>query len=1036
MGNCLQQYRCAIGLFCNRCQATIKAKDVTAPKSILTCLGKCILYCLCSILLIISGDIEVNPGPQNDAANSLYMNCHSLKSVNRERNKLAMFKSLVYTNEFDFIILTETWLDASIHDAEILPQNYNIFRRDRHNHGGGVFLAVKQKFMTQNIDIPDSNSEILAVEVKQSNNRRMAFLVCYRPPDTSIEDFSLNFNNAVDLLSSKYKHLCIIGDFNFPNISWIDGSISSINIPQSHNLFCESITNYALYQKIEIKSNRAGNQLDLILTNRPDDYSQPMPYCNLEDNEYIFPTDHTILQFDIKINKMKNNKVSREVFNYKKANLQGIKDDINRADLTELVNSAESTDAAWNLWLSKLNFILNKNIPIINIKDSTAPSWIDHEVRHKQNRKHSAWKKARKTSTLAAWESYKRERNELKSLINNKYKQYLKSLHDDITDNPKRFWSFFRSKNRSKTLPAELKLDQSTATDAHDKAEMFNRFFHSVFAVDDNAVEPDIQDTINDDLSNVIFTPEKVKKVLNSLDISKAMGPDKVSPWVLKKCALELSESLSALFNRSMNRGEIPNQWLTANVIPIHKKGEKTSAKNYRPVSLLCIAGKVMERIIADSVMPILRDKIYPLQYGFMKGKSTTGQLLGYFDEIGGTLDEGGQTDIIYLDFAKAFDKVNHRLLLGKLKGFGINRNLLRWFNAYLSDRQQRVVVEGASSRWLPVLSGVPQGSILGPLLFNLYINDMPSDVSHSRLSLFADDAKCSRKITCHEDCELLQVDLTSLIRWSHRWKMQFNASKCQVLTVARKRIRQVFNYKIDDTELENVTSMRDLGVIIDSHLRFTEHIDHVINSANKKIGMIKRTMGYTSSKEALMTLYNTLVRSTLEYATSVWSPWSNKHITALERVQRHFSKYALGYPEIDYVQRMIELNLIPLSYRREILDLMLYFKAKLGLGSIQLLDHTRDAPQRNTRSSARGPQLQERTCKTETYKHSYFNRLATLWNQLPPEIRAAKSLYEFKAKVKSWYEDKMVLHFDVDNICTWHTCCSCETCRCTHLRA
>lgn len=610
------------------------------------------------------------------------------------------------------------------------------------------------------------------------------------------------------------------------------------------------------------------------------------------------------------------------------------------------------------------------------------------------------------------------------------------NLQGDLTENPKRFWSFFRNKSRSKSFPAEIKNGPICASSAVNKANMFNKYFHSVFVVDDKEDLPPTDSIIDENLRSVDFSKEKVETLLRHLDITKAKGPDNISPWVLKNCASELSESLSILFKKSMSSGEIPKEWLKANVIPIHKKGDKAEVANYRPVSLLCLAGKVMERIIADSMFPTLKEKIYDLQHGFIKGCSTTAQLIEYFQDIGENLDEGGQTDIIYLDFAKAFDTVSHRHLLAKLETFGINSNLLQWLKSYLSGRKQRVAVEGEHSEWLPVVSGVPQGSILGPILFILYINDLPRSVMNSKVALFADDAKCARTIKSEDDCILLQEDLTRIITWSKTWKMRFNATKCQVLTVSRKLHKIIFNYDIEGTHLEHVSSVKDLGITINSSLTWNNHIDTIINKTYRKVGMIKRTMGYQAPRAVLLSLYNTLIRSTIDYGSQVWSPWTAIQIKALESTQRKFTKYILSYPDLDYVQRLVELGLLPLSYRREIMDLTFYFKSKMGLGNSQLLTHVNTIENRGTRrASIRGNTLYPRKCKTETFKNSYTNRLVQIWNQLPLSAQNANSIPEFKAKIKEHYENKLVNEFDINNICTWYTYCSCESCRCRKLK-
>jgi hypothetical protein len=257
---------------------------------------------------------------------------------------------------------------------------------------------------------------------------------------------------------------------------------------------------------------------------------------------------------------------------------------------------------------------------------------------------------------------------------------------------------------------------------------------------------------------------------------------------LLKQCATQLAPSICCLINISLAAGSPPTEWLKANVVPIHKGGARDTVCNYRPVSLLSVVSKVAERCIFNRIFPHVEHQLHNSQHGFLPGKSTATQLLEFTHNIGNVTDSGGQVDVIYLDFAKAFDSVPHRLLIHKLKSYGFHGNLLRWLEGYLFHRKQRTVSGGTESDWLPVLSGVPQGSILGPLLFSLYINDMPTSILDSLILLYADDTKCYRTVHTLMDCYLLQRDLNLLLEWSTVWKLHFNPRKCKALSITNSR--------------------------------------------------------------------------------------------------------------------------------------------------------------------------------------------------------------------------------------------------------
>ena len=256
-------------------------------------------------------------------------------------------------------------------------------------------------------------------------------------------------------------------------------------------------------------------------------------------------------------------------------------------------------------------------------------------------------------------------------------------------------------------------------------------------------------------------------KQLEALDTSKAIGPDGIPTRILKDFARELAPSVTYLFNKSLLTGTVPAEWKLANIIPVFKKGDKSAPNNYRPISLLPVISKVLERCVYNKLILVLRDKITPKQFGFLAKRSTDAQLMSSFSDITNTIDAKQQVDMVFFDISKAFDSVPHRHLFLKLQTFGINGVLLKWFRNYLANRQQRVTLEGANSDWLPVGSGVPQGSILGPLQFIMYNNDLPNVISHgTEIAIFADDTKIYRTINTIRDCIILQNDINKIHQW------------------------------------------------------------------------------------------------------------------------------------------------------------------------------------------------------------------------------------------------------------------------------
>ena len=302
---------------------------------------------------------------------------------------------------------------------------------------------------------------------------------------------------------------------------------------------------------------------------------------------------------------------------------------------------------------------------------------------------------------------------------------------------------------------------------------MFNDYFYSVFtqAVTDQSLP--IENLSH--LSSISITEEDVYNALINLDTSKAMGPDGIPPIVLSKCASVLYRPFHYLFSLILKYGYLPRDWKIHKIIPVFKSGDLTQVKNYRPISLLCNISKVLERIIYNKLINHVSCQINPAQFGFMQNRSTTQQLLIF---LSNAFTVHYQMDAIYLDISKAFDTICHAHLLQKLSMYNISGNLWLWFKNYLTNRFQFVSINNSHSYLLPVISGVPQGSILGPLLFILYMNDLPDAIHWSRALLFADDTKCFKHIKSPDDEQSLQNDLHNLASWSVASHLSFNPSK------------------------------------------------------------------------------------------------------------------------------------------------------------------------------------------------------------------------------------------------------------------
>ena len=571
-----------------------------------------------------------------------------------------------------------------------------------------------------------------------------------------------------------------------------------------------------------------------------------------------------------------------------------------------------------------------------------------------------------------------------------------------------------------------------TAENPADIGNLLNRYFYSLFNHDDPNDEDSIpissedNSTLLETISDITLTEAEVCSVLRTINENKATRPDKIPAVLLKNSATNISPSLCDLFNKSLSSGLLPKEWKLSNICPIPKKSPHHEVSNYRPISLLSLVSKVFERCIYNRLADHFSGQLYKLQYGFQKDKSTTSQLLNVLHNIHKFLEKRCEVDTIYLDFAKAFNKVSHEHLLVKLHNFGIGGNLLRWFGDYLSGRYQRVTVMGITSEPLPALSGVHQGSILGPLLFLVYVNNLPKSTSNNTIvTMFADDTKCHRALQHPDDNKILQSDLDKITVWCHDWKMSLNQSKCGVVHFSRSQQPKPLQYTLLGKPIKPTCSQKYLGIITTSDLKWKKQILEMSSKANRMLGCVKRTASAIHDVSVRKALYMTMVRNQLAYCCQVWAPQSVNNISTIERVQRCATKFILSLPyntNMSYKERLVTIGIIPICYWHEYLDMVYLFKCIItnSDSNINIKKHVRE-----TRTSTQGVLLDVSKCKTAAFQNSYYIRAANVWNTLPCCIRNTnKTLVSFKASLKRHYKDLTSLVYNPEDPRTFKSVC------------
>ena len=928
------------------------------------------------------------------------------QSVLRKKPQL---ESLAEATQADVIIGCESWLDGSIQSNEVFPAGYTAYRRDRSsgNHGG-VFILVSSRYeSSQPAELepsPGSESEMVWVQVKIKGSRNLYICSLYLPPALQkpgcLQDFQVSLQKIPN-----GSHVWVGGDFNLPDIDWANYAVKPYAVQPTLSAELLSIISDSHLDQVVGFPTRiteyTANTLDLFFTNNSTLINTVKPMPGISDHESVF--------VESSLRPITNKKPPRKIFIYKKANFTSIKSSL-KSQLSEFQVESGKLDInnLWSKFKAILTTLMKEHIPVKQIRDSIFHRpWITPHVKNRRRKLQRLFKRAKHSPDRSPRERYLRAKSSLQKEERQNYWRYINSLIDPPEDgqpdrsNQKRFWSYIKMLRRDNTGVAPLKHQGKLHSLAKDKADILNQQYQSVFTEEDTHSIPTPSGTPFPSMDDITVDEAGVGKLLKNINPHKAAGPDEIPAKVLKECAEELAPFLTIIFTKSLAESNVPDDWRHANISAVFKKGDRNTAANYRPVSLTSLCCKIQEHIIASNIMRHLSKHsiLTDCQHGFRVRRSCETQLITLAHELASSLDKSVQTDMIILDFSKAFDKVPHKRLLGKIAFYGVRGSTLGWIKAFLSYRTQQVVVDGAKSAQVPVISGVPQGTVLGPLLFLLFINDLPDQLK-SKTRLFADDCIIYREIRSEKDCQILQADLNTLSAWELRWGMEFHPQKCNTISCSRSRNPIMFGYKLKGHTLEHVPSAKYLGVDISKDLSWNSHINRISKKANSMVGFLRRNLP-SASKATKTNAYFSLVRPHVEYCCSVWSPHTAEMTTKLEAVQRRAARYITNaYDKTTSVSAMLrELDWEPLESRRVKFQLTLLYKIINDL--VDIPSHPYLQPGSSRTRSQHSIKFRQFTVRTNVLKYSFFPRSIPVWNSLPASVAEAPSLASFRREIK-----------------------------------
>ena len=932
----------------------------------------------------------------------MYANIRSILS------KIDLVKTIISENKPDIITFTETWTNDSTSGGFLQLDGYSLIKRkDRkdttNGFGGGILTYAKSDLICHEMDLPllDKFNQATGITVGD-NHSNVNVVTIYRPHKLYNGD-NLEENNErlIGILSNAPNPTIFVGDFNYPKINWEN---QTTNDRKSDN-FLQAVQDNFLTQHVNFATHNSGNILDLVLTNKDE------LLHGVDDTGFIDSSDHTSIMVTAKISLPKKTKAKK--WSWSRADVPKIKQELSQWDWASDMNG-KGAEEATNQFIDKLTGVMNRHIPTYTPSTRERPPWMGVELQRMIRKKKRQWQAYKEHGTREKLEEHRALNNKCKKMIRKAKKRFEYSLTEANNINNNRFFNYIRSRTSNKANIGPLKDNNTIINEDKDMCNLLNKFFCSVFNTE-NGEAPEIEpfDTEQRIMPEGRVTIDKVKEKLKNLKKFGAPGPDGLFPSFLKEYWQYIAAPLTYICETSLNTGQIPDIWKTANVIPIFKKGSKFEPGNYRPISLTCVPGRVCESLIKDQIVEHLNkyDLICRSQFGFMKNKSCALNLLTYLETVTKEVDSGNPVDLVYLDYAKAFDKVPHRRLIKVLKAHGLNHKIINWIENWLKGRTQVVTINGERSETGKVTSGVPQGSILGPLLFIIYINTMDKKLTGLTpiISKFADDTKVGSTVKTTTEKENMTKAMVVLSEWANEWLMCFNESKCKVLHFGRRN--EKIDYKLNGVSLDKSDSEKDIGVIVHTSLKPTDQCNRAAWTANTVLGQMTRAVQYRDIK-TWTRLYTTYVRPYLEYSTTAWNPWNKKDIETLEKVQERALRQITSIGHLSYEEKLKHLGLTTLEERRHRADMIQVWKILHGHDDTNeeiWFNRYSNTNSRPTRNNSNILNLKEPAFNTEIRRNFFSIRVCKPWNNIPIEIREESKLANFRLKYDKWRNEQRV---------------------------
>lgn len=930
-------------------------------------------------------------------------------------SKINILRSDLSQVKFNVCCITETWLKPNVCDQLLSLSGFKFCRLDRSvtkndgslKTGGGVVTYYKDDYSSITIDEATSctvDLEILGIVLSKQDHQKIVVINLYRPPNGNIVCAIKKLNDVLEFIIKSYKNfeLFVVGDLN---INLLTRSRDSV-------LFSETCGYFSLFNLINtptrITVGGSSSLIDICVTNSKNIVQSGTIEYNISDHLMVFAVSKS-LRHDKGIEKCK-----QKIRSFRSYDVELVKESLNNFNWGRYF-ATKNVDVAWSILFNEMVKNADFFAPYCTrFVKKYQPYWFTSSLLELSIERDRLFSAAKKSNDKELFKKAKKKRNEVKTLICNARSSYYINKTEEYSGNPKKFWRelnniAFKGKGNDKKITNVLDPISGKLADLESSSNIINEFFVNIGENLDKALpEGNDPGTLNlvyvDEMFNCEpnITVNMVEDLINKIDLSKSSGCHKISARLYKDFLEILSEQLTYLFNLSITTGKIPIAWKSGVVTPLPKKGDITQPNNIRPITQTHILGKMLERIISDKLISFFETNqlFYPKQMGFRSGYSTSLAISDFVADVNLAQNENNVTGCIYIDVCKAFDCIKPKILLSKLEKYGLSQNMLKWFGNYFSNRKQTVKINNIISKPLCNKYGVPQGSILGPLMFLIYINDLPLLDLKSKVILYADDMIIYYS---HPEWtninQVLRNDLNKIYNWTlfNRLTINFSKSKFQIFGNKWKLNQLNYETKIDigNETLQRVDRYNYLGITLDSELKFEIAMAEAYSKYAYRLytlSIIRKDI----SRFAALSIVKSMMLPHFDYMLFVSTPCCDKTMTKSQRLVNRSLRivyHADRHTRLDDLYDRAKIMKLEIRRRFNIIKLM---HTKIYHRELETIV----VSQVNTRLFA-GPVLNIPIPRYSKFQRSLYYVGHVLWNSLPVYLRVIRDSRNFKRELK-----------------------------------